>query len=206
MGGSRGKLKPPPPQSQKHLIMPRTRSQTAYQQSPSKMIPSNNSGTTGEVSQAWTMARKWKAERDALHAQLGSGGTDTSSEVSQAWARARKWKAERDALQSQNIETIDCSASEVSKAWSLARKWKGERDALQAQIAGSSSGSSDAASKAWAQGRKWKDERDILRANYQALMEKIWEARRDMPFWKQHEHPDHLHPIFEHLHNAGYTV
>ena len=190
--------------------MPRTRSQTAYQQSPSTIIPSNNSGTTGEMSadlsKAWRLARKWRAERDALQAKLGPDGVGTSAELSKAWGQARKWKAERDALQSEHATTSDSFAGEVSKAWALARKWKGERDALQAQIDESSSGSSDATSKAWAQGRKWKDERDTLRANYQALMEKIWEARRDMPFWKQHEHPDHLHPIFEHLHNAGYTV
>ena len=66
--------------------MPRTRSQTAYQQSPSTMIPSNGSDTAGEVSQAWTMARKWRAERDALQAQIAEGSPGSSEATSKAWA------------------------------------------------------------------------------------------------------------------------
>ena len=157
------------------------------------------------------MARKWRAERDALHAQIDAGDvagpTGTSSDVSKAWAQARKWKAERDALHAQ-IDAGDVAGptDDVSKAWAQARKWRAERDALHAQIDAGSSGSTDEVSKAWTQARTWKSDRDILRANYQALMGLVWESRRDMTFWKQNEHPDHIHPIFEHLHNAGYTV
>ena len=136
------------------------------------MIPSNDSGTSGGASKAWTQARKWKAERDALLAQIDANSSG--------------------------------SAGEVSKAWTQARKWKADRDALLVKIDANSSGSAGEVSKAWAQALRWKSECDLQQTEYNALMNLVWVARRDMPFWKQHA--DHLHPIFVHLHNAGYTV
>ena len=169
--------------------MHRTRSSTASQRSSVSMTPpgsppATNNITHAHLSKVWKQARKWKAERDALHDQISANTEDetvscSTNELSKAWKQARKCKAERDALHDQNLDTIDSSAGEVSKAWTQARKWKAERDANEKQLS--------------------KCDED-----HRALLSCIWESRSEMPFWKQHEHPNHQHPIFRHLLAAGY--
>ena len=137
--------------------MHRTRSSTASQRSSVSMTPpdsppATNNLTHAHLAKAWSQARKWKAERDALHDQINANTED---------------------------ETVSCSPNEVSKAWTQARKWKAERDANEKQLS----------------------KRDT---EYSALLSCIWESRSEMPFWKQHEHPNHQHPIFRHLLAAGY--
>ena len=126
--------------------------------------------------------------------------------ASKAWTQARKWKAERDALRTQIAESSPGSSDAASKAWTQARKWKAERDALQSQSVATVDATSDEISKAWTRARKWKSDRDVMQAKYKALMKLVWDSRRDIPFWKQNEHPEHMHPIFKHLHDAGHTV
>lgn len=186
--GRCGKLKTMWPRGQKHLIMPQTRSSTAPQQSNTDMIPSNDPAARSGASTAWTKARKWKAERDALHAQIAAGSPNTSDEVSKAWTLARKWKAERDALHAQ-IDAGDTgptgTPSENSKAWAHARQWKAERDCLATKYA------------------KWKAERDYLATKYakwktiaRGTMTEIWGARHHLDTrqsWQLMSRIDWLH-------------
>ena len=137
---------------------------------------------------------------------LNSDNSDMPDAASKAWTQARKWKAERDALRTQIAESSPGSSDAASKAWTQARKWKAERDALQSQSVATVDATSDEISKAWTRARKWKSDRDVMQAKYKALMKLVWDSRRDIPFWKQNEHPEHMHPIFKHLHDAGHTV
>jgi len=137
--------------------MHRTRSSTASQRSSVSMTPpgsppATNNITHAHLSKVWKQARKWKAERDALHDQISANTED---------------------------ETVSCSPNEVSKAWKQARKWKAERDANEKQLS-------------------------KCNEDHRALLSCIWESRSEMSFWKQHEHPNHQHPIFRHLLAAGY--
>ena len=51
----------------------------------------------GELARVWSLARKWRAERDRAHAQLDTSDTHSASdELSRVWALARKWRSERD--------------------------------------------------------------------------------------------------------------